>query len=47
MNVLGAAQCEVQQARADRIVRQLVDDDEAAGLAIVRVRDRTESRDRS
>ncbi len=37
MNVLGTTQSEAEQARADRVIGDLVDQDEAAGLAIVRV----------
>ena len=43
VDVLRAAQREVQQARADRVVGQAVDQDEAAGIAIFRVGDRTRS----
>jgi hypothetical protein len=38
VDVVGAAQREVQHAGTDRVVRQAVDQDEAAGLAVGRVR---------
>ena len=37
VDVLRAAQREVQQPRADRVVGQPVDQDEAAGVAVLRV----------